>query len=119
MASTIKIATILMSSMLIIATLSNATFVPYDYRIGFFFACRDYIQTGNECALMDACCPMINTIASQVSKSSTQDEQSYACLSMKAALYDMPNYNYNNTKDMVARCGVTLPFNVAKSAPCY
>ncbi|KAL9248943.1 Non-specific lipid-transfer protein 1-like protein [Drosera capensis] len=119
MANMVRLGTVILICVLVVVPLANATFVQYDYRDDFYYACRDYIQTGNGCALMDACCPMINTIASQVSKSSTQDEQSYACLSMKAALYDMPNYNYNNTKDMVARCGVTLPFNVAKSAPCY
>ncbi|GAB2227202.1 hypothetical protein Droror1_Dr00009014 [Drosera rotundifolia] len=120
MAAMLKLATLaILSFVVIVAPLTaDAAFIPYDYTTTFYWCCRDYIESGNDCALDYACCPTIDTISSKVSKSNTKDEISYACLGMKSALSRM-KYNYNNTVAMVAKCGSSLPFDVALGAKCY
>ncbi|KAL9250807.1 hypothetical protein AKJ16_DCAP24964 [Drosera capensis] len=122
MAAMLKLTVLAMlSCMVIVAPRSSyAGFIPYDYGDTFMYACRDYIASGNECALDYDCCTQINKIAKLVTKSSSKDEISYACLSMKAALYTLEtDYKYNNTAAMVRKCGTSLPFDVAKGAPCF
>nr|BAW35429.1 lipid-transfer protein [Drosera adelae] len=123
MAAGLKLATLAIWSCLVIVGVapqaSYAAFIGYDWGTTFFYCCKDYIQTGIDCALDYACCPVIAQFAGAVNKASTKDEISYSCLAMKSALYSMPYYNYTATATMVAKCGYTLPYNVAKTAPCY
>ncbi|KAL9267071.1 hypothetical protein AKJ16_DCAP20655 [Drosera capensis] len=123
MAAVLKLATITILSCILLLGVaplaSYATFVAYDLGTTFSSGCKDYIQTGIDCALYYACCPVIAQFASALNKNSTKDEITYCCLAMKSALYSMPYYNYTATASMVAKCGYTLPFNVAKTAPCY
>ncbi|KAL9249521.1 hypothetical protein AKJ16_DCAP00221 [Drosera capensis] len=110
---------VVLAFMMISTTIVIADFIPSVYRQGFYYGCQFYIQNGIECSLSSTCCPMLQNIANKVNSTNTQDEQSYACLSMKAALYDMPNYSYNKTRDMVQACGLTLPFALSRGASCY
>ncbi|GAB2217794.1 hypothetical protein Droror1_Dr00001006 [Drosera rotundifolia] len=119
MAAQLNPTYVVLAFMMISTTIVTADFMPFDYRQGFYYACKFYIQNGTECSLSSTCCPMLQMISNKVKSNNTQDEQSYACLSMKAALYDMPNYSYNNTRDMVQACSLTLPFDVSRGASCY
>ncbi|GAB2227196.1 hypothetical protein Droror1_Dr00009008 [Drosera rotundifolia] len=121
MAAMLKLATLaILSCMVIVAPRTSfADFLAYDDGDTFMFACRDFISSGNKCALDYACCTQINKIAKKVNKFSSQDEKTYACLSMKAALYSLDEYNYNNTAVMVSQCGASLPFSVSRSGSCF
>ncbi|KAL9269327.1 hypothetical protein AKJ16_DCAP25120 [Drosera capensis] len=115
MAAVLKLATLAILSCMVIVSVapqaSYATFIGYDWGTTFYWCCRDYIETGIDCALDYACCPMIAQFAGAFNKDSTKDELSYGCLAMKSALYRMPSYNYTATATMVAKCGYTLPYN--------
>ncbi|KAL9273943.1 hypothetical protein AKJ16_DCAP27281, partial [Drosera capensis] len=102
MAAMLKLATLaILSCMVIVAPRTSfADFIPYDLAAASMVSCKDFISSGNECTLDYACCPHINKIAKLVNKFSSQEEKTYACLSMKSALYSIDDYKYNNTAVM-------------------
>ncbi|GAB2227201.1 hypothetical protein Droror1_Dr00009013 [Drosera rotundifolia] len=78
MAAVLKLATLAILSCMVVVSVapqaSYATFIGYDWGTTFYWCCRDYIETGIDCALDYACCPVIAQFAGAFNKDSTKDE---------------------------------------------
>ncbi|GAB2227195.1 hypothetical protein Droror1_Dr00009007 [Drosera rotundifolia] len=122
MAALLKVVSILLTciiGVIVIAPMMNADFLPFQMREGFRVSCGKYVESGTECALTSTCCSMLKSMAKALPRSPTDEEKAHACLSVKAALYDMDDYSYNNTRDMMLKCKSSLPFAISRGADCY
>ncbi|KAL9677011.1 hypothetical protein QQ045_005235 [Rhodiola kirilowii] len=113
MASSLKIATILLISMIVAQPFAAQAAITCGTVASSLRPCIPYLQKGG--AVPPACCGGVRSL---LAAANTPKDRQTACTCLKAAAGSIKGINQSNAAGLPRACGVSIPYAISPNTNC-